>query len=395
MMDGWDETLSPVSGPPLQPGDAAPWFKARTQSNPEYGFNTVGGRYVVLCFYGTLGEGRGREIVQRLLGRWRNRFDDDTTVFFGVSLDPEDEATGRARQMVPGVRHFFDFDGAVTRLFVAGEPSAQRLAQDGFTLLFDPFLRVIANIPFSDPAAHEAAFAAVFGTLPPPDRHTGAEVPAPVLVLPRVFEPAFCRALIELYESRGGNVSGFMRQGKGETYGVIDNSFKRRRDVNLEEEEAWEPFRLGIRARVARRVAPAIRQAFNFGVTRIERYLVACYDAEEGGFFRAHRDNQTMATAHRRFAVTINLNAEEFDGGELRFPEFGQRSYRAPTGGAVVFGCGLLHEALPVTRGRRYACLPFLYDEEGARIRARNLQFLSDKVVDKDADRAAGKPVTA
>jgi hypothetical protein len=50
--------------------------------------------------------------------------------------------------------------------------------------------------------------------------------------------------------------------------------------------------------------------------------------------------------------VTINLNAEEYDGGDLRLPEFGRQAYRAPTGGAVVFSCSLLHEALPVTRAR-------------------------------------------
>ena len=48
-----------------------------------------------------------------------------------------------------------------------------------------------------------------------------------------------------------------------------------------------------------------------------------------------------------------------------------------PTGGAVVFSCSLLHEATPVTRGKRYAYLPFLYDEEGARIRQENSKFLS------------------
>jgi predicted 2-oxoglutarate/Fe(II)-dependent dioxygenase YbiX len=204
-----------------------------------------------------------------------------------------------------------------------------------------------------------------------------------------VFEPGLCRALINLYEERGGTPSGFMRQGDGGTYGVMDNSFKRRNDVNLEGEAAWEPLRHAIRNRVARRVAPAIQQAFNVRITRIERYIVACYDAAEGGFFRPHRDNLTQATAHRRFAVTINLNADDYEGGDLRFPEFGQRTYRAPTGGAVVFGCGLLHEATPVTRGRRYACLPFLYDEEGARVRERNRQFLSSEVVDKNVERTA------
>jgi hypothetical protein len=107
---------------------------------------------------------------------------------------------------------------------------------------------------------------------------------------------------------------------------------------------------------------PEIAKAFQFRVTRIERYIVACYDAADGGHFRAHRDNTTKGTAHRRFAVSINLN-DGYDGGELWFPEFGPRRYRPPAGGAVVFSCSLLHEATRVTRGVRYATLPFLYDD--------------------------------
>lgn len=67
------------------------------------------------------------------------------------------------------------------------------------------------------------------------------------------------------------------------------------------------------------------------------------------------------------------IDLYEASGGDLSFPEFGQRTYRASTGGAVVFSCALLHEARAVTKGRRYAFLPFLYDDEGARIRERNL----------------------
>src|SRR5215208_3483636 len=119
----------------------------------------------------------------------------------------------------------------------------------------------------------------------------------------------------------------------------------------------------------------------------MERYIVACYEAETGGHFRAHRDNTTMGTAHRRFAVTINLNAEEYEGGDLLFPEFGSRTYRAPTGGAVVFSCSLLHQAMPVTKGRRFAFLPFLYDDAGARLRERNARFLEGELADYRADK--------
>ena len=96
----------------------------------------------------------------------------------------------------------------------------------------------------------------------------------------------------------------------------------------------------------------------------MERYLVACYEAG-AGHFRPHRDNTTRGTAHRRFAVTINLNAEEYEGGELRFPEFGTETYRAPTGGAIVFASSLLHEVTLVTRGRRYVFLAFFVDRPG------------------------------
>jgi predicted 2-oxoglutarate/Fe(II)-dependent dioxygenase YbiX len=57
------------------------------------------------------------------------------------------------------------------------------------------------------------------------------------------------------------------------------------------------------------------------------------------------------------------------------FPEFGRQFCTTP-GGAVVFSCSPLHEATPVTAGKRYAFLPFFYDEEGAKIRQANAVFL-------------------
>jgi hypothetical protein len=46
----------------------------------------------------------------------------------------------------------------------------------------------------------------------------------------------------------------------------------------------------------------------------------------------------------------------------------------------VVFSCSLLHEARPVTSGKRYAFLPFLYDDEGADLRERNLAFVEPEL---------------
>jgi predicted 2-oxoglutarate/Fe(II)-dependent dioxygenase YbiX len=201
-----------------------------------------------------------------------------------------------------------------------------------------------------------------------------------VLIVPRVFEPSFCRRLIDLYAKHGGEDSGFMREEGGKTVAVVDYGFKRRRDWRIED----EGLRKEISARISRRLHPEIVKAFCFVPTRMERQIVSCYDATEGGYFRPHRDNTTKGTAHRRLAVTINLNAEEYEGGDLRFSEYDSRLYRAPTGGAIVFSCSLLHEATPVTSGRRFAFLPFLYDEAAAQVRIANLEHIAD-----DALRAA------
>jgi 2OG-Fe(II) oxygenase superfamily len=165
---------------------------------------------------------------------------------------------------------------------------------------------------------------------------------------------------------------------------------KRRSDYNIEDPEMIHQTQV----RVLRRIRPEILKVYSFNATRMERYIVGWYSAEDGGHFRAHRDNTTKGTAHRRFAVSINLNAE-FEGGEVSFPEYGPRSFKPPPGEAVVFPCALLHAVSPVTRGRRYAFLPFLYDEEAAKLREANSQFLAEGGGLYKANQTAGKTAGA
>ena len=132
-------------------------------------------------------------------------------------------------------------------------------------------------------------------------------------------------------------------------------------------------------AHVRRRMVPEIAKVHQCQVTRMERYIVGCYTAEDGRHFRAHRDNTTKGTAHRHFAISINLNAA-FEGCEVSFPEYSPRSFRPPQGGAVGFSCSLLHAVSKVTQGRRYAFLPFVYDDVAAALREQNNPFLSESV---------------
>lgn len=366
-----------MPGAHWQTGEPAPWFVARSSGSPRFHFDTVAGRYVVLCFFGSAAEPRSRGVLDEIL-RHRDVFDDVNACFFGISIDPEDERTGRIHESVPGFRLFWDFDRSISRLYgaCAGEAADDRSAEGyrPFSLVLDERLRVVAALPFGDQIdQHVGRVLQVLSTLPRLEPPRMAGVPAPVLVVPRVFEPEFCRTLIRYYGAHGGEESGFMVDAGGKTVAVHDYGHKRRRDQQITDAE----LRKACQARIYHRLVPQIHRAFQFRATRVERYIVACYDSVDRGHFRAHRDNTTRGTAHRRFAVSLNLNTGEYEGGLLWFPEFGRQRYAPPVGGAVVFSCSLLHEATPVTQGRRYAFLPFLYDDAAARIRQENRRFLA------------------
>jgi peroxiredoxin len=358
----------------LTPNDPAPWFIARSTVNPKFQFDTAGGRYIVLCFFGSAGK-PGRRRVLDNIEQVRDRFDVENLVFFGISTDPDDERLGRVQQQWPGIMFFWDFDLAVSRLY--GASYAGGAEYQPLTVVLDPALRTVAVLPFgTDDEGHVPELLRILDALPQINTLTGF---APVLAVPGILEPDFCRMLIGLFNEHGGEDSGFMRDIDGKTVGVRDYSHKRRSDYEITDQNIIR----AAQVRLLRRLVPEIKKAFQFNATRIERHIVACYEASTGGHFRPHRDNTTRGTAHRRFAVTMNLNADEYEGGDLRFPEFGPRTYRAPTGGAVVFSCSLLHEATTVTKGKRYAFLPFLYDDEAAEIRQINQHYLVGSTTDQ------------
>lgn len=357
----------------LGPGDPAPWFLAECTSNPRYAFSAAAGRYIVLCFLGTAGDADGAAAMRAVVAN-RRLFDDDRLSFFGVSVDPADRAGGRLRESMPGLRHFWDFNGAISKAYGAMAQGAElgpTVTLQRFWLVLDPLLRVTRAFPFLPGGAELGEMFGYLAGLPQPGILDNMQVPAPILLLPNVFEGELCRALIDMYEADGGEESGFMQEEGGTTVMVTDANHKRRRDYTIEAPDILA----AIQARIKRRVVPEIAKAHQFQATRMERYIVGCYSADDGGHFRAHRDNTTMGTAHRRFAVSINLN-DGFEGGEIGFPEFGPPRFKPRPGSAVVFSCSLLHAVSPVTRGRRYAFLPFLYDEAAAKQRLENNRFL-------------------
>lgn len=318
----------------LEPGDPGPGFTQRSSTNPRYVFGSAAGRYLVLCFFHSAGQPEARAAIEAAFAR-PDLFDDRFASFFGVSTDPLDETECRVAARVPGYRFFWDFDLSASRLYGAAPTDpAQVDRRRGLWVVLDPTMRVIATFPMTRGNGELPALFACLDAQPPPERFAGIALQAPILYLPRVFEPAFWQRLIDVYEAQGGEISGVMRQIDGRTVGVKDARHKVRRDVMLSD----PGMAAEVRRRILRRVIPEIAKVHPFKATRMERYLVACYAAEDAAHFAPHRDNTTAGTAHRRFAVSINLN-DDFDGGEVCFPEYGPQGFNAPPGTAEVFSC--------------------------------------------------------
>jgi len=342
----------------------------RNSSGERYHLDLAAGRSLVLCFFRASATPHAGAVLEAVKQR-RDLFDDSHAAFFGVTNDREDEAQNRLATIVPGYRFFWDYDNLIARAYGVAPLDGSEGIYFGKWVIINPMMRVTAVIPFRQDRADIAEALDHVARILPAGRIAGMDTHAPVIVLDNVFDPDTCRQLIAGYEAADRDLSGVMREIEGRTRLVLDDAQKRRRDYLLTDETE----RKTITAHIRRRIVPEIAKIHQFAATRIERYLVACYAAEDEAHFRPHRDNTTKGTAHRRFAVSINLN-EDFDGGEVVFPEYGPRGFRPAAGGAVVFSCSLLHAVTQVTRGRRYAFLPFLYDDAAAQVREQNKQFV-------------------
>jgi peroxiredoxin len=230
----------------------------------------------------------------------------------------------------------------------------------GGAVLLRPNQHVLARFAADDPAmaagvlsATEAARAARASPLCHP----------PILIVPDAFSRADCQRLITTYTMTGNR---FVEPGHNVRDMTADYKMRIPDYGRQDRIDHWlvaaEPNQL-VDGRLQARVFPEIRKAFQYNITRRERYRIGCYEGERGGESHGHRDNTAAIVAHRRFACSINLNTEQFEGGGLRFPEYGDQIYRPETGAAIVFSSSVLHEAMHVTAGRRFVLLAFIYGD--------------------------------
>jgi predicted 2-oxoglutarate/Fe(II)-dependent dioxygenase YbiX len=127
----------------------------------------------------------------------------------------------------------------------------------------------------------------------------------------------------------------------------------------------WEQLRdaPGLRAviRLLVKAVGTIIDLLGDGTHRIETVLMVALGS--GGHHSAHADNRRLEgdawvpnhTPQRSFSAIVYLNSD-FEGGEIDFPDLGQRI--KPTAGLLVAFPSderYVHQVLPVTAGKRYS----------------------------------------
>ncbi|MFN0091871.1 MAG: redoxin domain-containing protein [Acidimicrobiales bacterium] len=339
-----------MTGTMLGLGERAPLFTAAGPGGATLGLDELAGGGGVLCFFGSAADPAGRKVVDDLM-RFGAGFDGVRWRLLAVSIDADDSRLGRVQDAGPGVRFLWDFDLEISRRFgVASAEGYQRSA-----IVLDRRLRVLAVLPFDDDLdSYAARLLRVLAALPDPAGPAELS-PPPVLLVPRVFEPGLCAALVEAYE-RDNRPASAVVELDGLAVDLVDHDACVRRDHRLVDANL-----LGAALqRFERRLLPEVERAFAARPAGVGRHVVACYDAAEGGRWAAHRDWVDPA-APARFAVSVSLN-QGFEGGGVCFPEYGPIAYTPPLGGALVYSTALLHEVRPVTTGRRLAYVPQLCD---------------------------------
>jgi peroxiredoxin len=224
----------------------------------------------------------------------------------------------------------------------------------------------VADILNGEPEAQAAAALSLVEGMSWERQTVSMPIHPPVLLIPEALSRGDCRRLVEIFETRG---QAFV-EPQSDSFVISDflngSDFKMRIPEHGREDRIdhffFEKATLTFLNNRLNRIVPEIAKAFHYRITKWETLRLACYQGHRGGYTHGHRDNNPP-TLYRRFAMSINLNTEDFTGGELRFPEFGDQRYRPESGTAIVFSSSLLHEALHVTAGRRFVFLAFLFGD--------------------------------
>ncbi len=366
----------------LSPGDSAPAFMGKDQAGNDCILYGMAGTPVMLLFFPNIHIEKYRELLIAMTARYA-AFTQAGAEIMAITLNTHDEMVAFATQhMIPfpllSVTQLVSRQGKelhVLREYNIIQPAITDTGKWHFipTIMlidYNSRIRKYYSLAMSFPTVD--GLLADINSLMPRRETRVVHSQAPVLFIDNVLSNEECQTLIHVWDEQGNVDSGSMKTIDGKTVGVYNYDTKIRRDHFIKDTALLQSLDVIMR----RRIFPQIKKAFNFECTRREDYKIACYDAGRGGYFRKHRDNTTAGTAHRIWAMSLNLNADAYEGGYVRFPEYSDYCYKPHTGSALIFSGSMMHEATDVYNGKRFVLLQFFYGEAQARVRRENSHLL-------------------
>ncbi|HBK04763.1 MAG TPA: hypothetical protein DDZ81_02745 [Acetobacteraceae bacterium] len=335
-----------------QVGDPAPPCYGMASDGSFYTFEAQYGRPAILILVGAEATGELPAILAAMEPCRTSLASRGADMFVIVDDNPLHLLDGDALSV-----RAIDCGGFLTRCGVG--------PRETLALVVDRNLRIAMRAdPVRDPAIATACLACLDAL--PSEQPRPVMMPAPAIVLPNLLSRAMCEQLIALFES-SHTIDGTVARvdAAGRAANVIDHAKKHRRDMIVEPDSQLHRT---LRDLLLDRCAPEIVKAFQARVAFTDRILVSRYDGP-GGLFRRHRDNTAGNVAFREFALSVNLNAGEYHGGHLLFPEYNDHRHATSTGGGLIFSAAVLHEVAPVTTGSRYVLLTFFHGQQAEECR--------------------------
>src|SRR5579863_2111403 len=160
-------------------GDPVPWFTAPVIAGGSFSLSVAAGRWIVLSFLGSPTDPRAERELAEMLEVFR-LFHEDRLVFYGVLTALPQNPAPYLKLSTSAMSFLADYDGEISRLF--GAATMPR------TIILDPMLRAIADIPWDYAAGHAQTVREVLKSLPPVEDFAGVPLSAPVLIVPRIFD---------------------------------------------------------------------------------------------------------------------------------------------------------------------------------------------------------------
>lgn len=183
----------------------------------------------------------------------------------------------------------------------------------------------------------------------------------PYLIIDNVFSKELLKKIIDFYNQQKNNNK------------LIDHkhSTKNRSHVypNIELEKE-------IDNKLSRNVLQELRKVFYFDAKYRETYKISSYDSVSSGRFHPHRDT-VSPYQHRKYAMSLLLN-DNYEGGELYFPEYGIK-IKPKANTAIIFPGINTHQVLTVTKGSRMAMITFFVNGKTRPMYKFKSHFFDDK----------------